>query len=336
MSANYLSSKSNLIRTSQPSSPRATSNRIASVGAQAARGVPDYPLFPIENVNRIINSTQTSVQNHLQNAIKALSGTTTQQVTSVARVGAEQYDPIVEAQKAMNFNAVNMELFKNMATDFNNRQINDRMTAIRAIAPEFDEMRGRQASVINSFLAGEVGAGTQAEIARSAAFKNLQGGTSGSQAGRGISARDLGLASAGLQVAGLGAAEDWVNTAANILPMPISGAQIMANNGMKVSDAIQAASDNARLRQSTNEFNANAVNQSNQFNASQVNQFSNAMAIARSNVFTEAANTAAAFGATRIGASEAWYNSQIGRMNQAEKRNTILWESNAAAAGTRL
>lgn len=304
---------------------------LQSLARGAASGVPNYPAFPAAQAVQVLNNTAAQASGNMQDALNALSGFNPQQIGSPAQISAQNVNYVGAAQKAINFNATNMDLFKNMATDFNNRQANDRMAAIRASAPEFDAIRGQQAAVIQSNLAGEVGAQAQSEIARSAAFKNLQGGTTGSMAGKGISARDLGLASAGLQQMGMASAENWNRTIADILPMPISGAQIMQFSGISADRAITAETESARLKQAAAEFNAGSVNAANQFNVSQANQYNLSLQQARANVSLQAAQQAMALGATNLGIIDATHNARVGQMNQKEKSNTLLWETRAAA-----
>jgi hypothetical protein len=305
--------------------------QLYSMAGSAARGVPNYPSFPTGTANKIISDLANDLNALNQSTQNAINLGAPQQIGSVQQSVFNTVDIASEANRALAYNTANMENFKNMASDFNARAVQDKLSAINTMSPGWSDIRENQANVIQSFLQGEVGAGSQAEIARSAAFKNLQGGTMGSNAGAGLSVRDLGLTSAGLQTTGLREANNWSNTLAQFMPEQISGADIMRMQGISADKAIDAAFDNSRLSLQNQQFNIANATAANQFNANAVNQFKQQQAMLALEANKDIAGQRGAIAASQLAVLDAGFNARVGQMNQAEKRNTVLWDARAAA-----
>lgn len=122
-------------------------------------------------------------------------------------------DPGAEYDKALNKNTAILPKAEALATDINQFNSDALMKQLRANIPGYDEMMAKGGGLINSLLAGEVPKDILESIQRSTAFKSFSGGFAGSQAGAGLTARDLGLTSLDLAGKGLDAAMRWIGQA---------------------------------------------------------------------------------------------------------------------------
>lgn len=289
-----------------------------------AKGTPSYPKFPDKKANRLVfqmGDRIADTQHHMMNILNFAP----QQMSTPASADFNRIDLDQAAQVAINFNEKNMPWFMETASRFNKAAVADRMDAIRTMAPEWEKIRGEQAATISSFIRGQVGAGTQAEVARSAAFSAIQGGIGGSKAGAGISARDLGLSSAGLSATGLQAANQWSSALAELMPEQITGNDVMRNSGMTTETAVRGAFQNEQMRQQVQQFNITNRMNVDQFNTNTVNQFRQWQAGAQLNVLDKGLDRHMQLTSARLGILDALHNSMVGQMGQKEKAHAQRW-----------
>ncbi|MEI7453049.1 MAG: hypothetical protein WCK04_02340 [Actinomycetes bacterium] len=108
---------------------------------------------------------------------------------------------------------------------YNQQQMQD---ALNKSIPGYSAIQGARSSQIQDELAGRIPPDVQAAIERSGAAHGLSGGFGGSQAGRNLTARDLGTTSLGLMNSGQQQAQQLIS--GTPMSTPISIAQQLGIN----------------------------------------------------------------------------------------------------------
>lgn len=98
---------------------------------------------------------------------------------------------------------------------FNTDQIK---SMLDSVAPDWQGLVSKQRGLINSELSGQIPQDVQDAIFRGSAGRSLASGTAGSQFGRNLTARDLGLTSLDLTNRGFNHAEQWLAQAKSLTP----------------------------------------------------------------------------------------------------------------------
>jgi hypothetical protein len=121
-----------------------------------------------------------------------------------------------EQQKALASNLQQLPTAEKIAANvdlFNQQQI-DQM--LEHVIPNYRAITGQISQNIASLTAGEVPTDVSEALQRSTAAQALSGGYGGTESGRNLFARDLGLTSLDLTQRGLASAESWMKTANTI------------------------------------------------------------------------------------------------------------------------
>jgi len=121
-----------------------------------------------------------------------------------------------EQQKALQANIKAIPGAEQIASQvdlFNQQQI-DKM--LENVIPNYRAITGQISQNIASLTAGEVPTDVSEALQRSTAAQSLAGGYGGTESGRNLFARDLGLTSLDLTQRGLASAESWMKTANSI------------------------------------------------------------------------------------------------------------------------
>jgi len=163
-----------------------------------------------------------------------------------------------EQAKAISSNQANLassESLVSSANLFSRDQINQ---MLQAAIPGLSGMESSISGNIESELKGQLPADVKTEVTNAAAAKALSGGTSGSEFGRNIVARDLGLTSLDLTNQGLSSAENWMKTVSSIYEP-----SMMSVGSMFITPAQQASFDveerNAQFQQQWMQNQINAM-----------------------------------------------------------------------------
>lgn len=308
----------------------------AGIGIFASMGTPDYPDFgrtgkEMSKINKKNYDTAMGISGEMLNASKWDIA----QSAAPATMDWQKVDIAKEADQAMAYNLANLDKYKQVASTINAAAVAERLKTIDTMAPEWRDLRASQADVTQAWLRGEVGAGARETLARSSAYNAIQGGFgAGSAQGRSVAARDLGIASAGLQAAGQVAANQWSETLKGLLPTEITANDIMKQQGISSNLAATSAFQNEANRQQVGEFNIATLQNNQQFNAQQTNQSKAQQAQLMMQAYGAKMNAANVFANNQMGVSEGQWNADIGQMNQESKKNSTLWSGIAGGVGS--
>lgn len=143
-----------------------------------------------------------------------------------------------EAGKAITANQTNLPAAESLVSSANlfSRDQIDQM--LKAAIPGMTGMESSISGNIEAELKGQLPSDVKTAVTNAAAAKALSGGTSGSEFGRNIVARDLGLTSLDLTEKGLSSAESWMKTVSSIYEP-----SMMSVSSMFISPAQEASFD---------------------------------------------------------------------------------------------
>jgi len=146
------------------------------------------------------------------------------------------------AQQALQFNLDNTGTFGNLARNLTLEDQKTRFAELDAAIPTWKQDRDKAARINESLMSGQIPMDAQQQVARSAAFKSLQGGFgSDSGMGRSLVARDFGKTSLDLQQLGQQNTQGWDQLLYNIaVPQQTTAADIMQFNGISGNTAANA------------------------------------------------------------------------------------------------
>ena len=156
-------------------------------------------------------------------------------------------DARVEAERALNFNMENVSKFASLADTLSQTAQKTRMDMLATADPRALELSAQVDEIASASLGGRIDSETQANLARSGAMRALQGGFAGGEMQRNLEARDLGLTALDLQNRGaeLYDKQRRLNFDTRVAGLQVTGADIMANNGLSSEQAIRSAQLNA-------------------------------------------------------------------------------------------
>ena len=156
-------------------------------------------------------------------------------------------DARVEAERALNFNLENVSKFASLADTLSQTAQKTRMDMLATADPRALELSAQVDEIASASLGGRIDSETQANLARSGAMRALQGGFAGGEMQRNLEARDLGLTALDLQNRGaeLYDKQRRLNFDTRVAGLQVTGADIMANNGLSSEQAIRSAQLNA-------------------------------------------------------------------------------------------
>lgn len=124
-----------------------------------------------------------------------------------------------EQQKAISANQQALPGASALARDVNTFNQAELERMLEQAIPGYQSILGKQRGIIESQLRGEIPEDVQRQIQRQTAFGALQGGFGGSEMGRNLTARDLGLTSLQLTNQAVDSATRWMqNTQAMRMP----------------------------------------------------------------------------------------------------------------------
>ena len=167
------------------------------------------------------------------------------------KVNAPGYTPISTAEEAQRATAANLSVLgqaEELASKVNVGAQERLLQSLQAAIPGYESMVGQTAANIQANLEGRVPEDVQRALARAGASKAVSGGFSGTQFGRNLTARDLGLTSLQLMNQGVQQSNQFLANARQNLTAP----QFDVSN-MFISPAQQLA--------------VTAQNRANQYNA---------------------------------------------------------------------
>ncbi len=130
-------------------------------------------------------------------------------------------NPGAEAGKAIEANLSNLPQAQALAAAVNSGNNAQLLASLRAVIPNFDEITSQASSNIASQLKGEIPQDVANQIYRHSGSVGVANGTGGSEFGRNLTTRDLGLNSLSLMQQGFSNANQWLSTAKNNLTAPL-------------------------------------------------------------------------------------------------------------------
>lgn len=225
-------------------------------------------------------------------------------------------DPTKTGQQSVNFNLQNQSNYDWMASSSNQNALKDKLGALNAIAPQWQNQQEIADKTNMALMKGEIPMDVQQQLARTNAYKSLQGGYSGSDSARqGTLARDLGLTSLGLTSLGQTQADNWLKTMNEIaMPDQVSSKDIMDSIGFNADLTTRTALENERVATDTQLKNAGLKLDADKFNVE--SQF--AIADATQNVWdTELA--------VRTQLESQKLADKTGQFQYSNERNSNLW-----------
>lgn len=244
--------------------------------------IPSAQSFNTGDARKYVNDYLGNIED-IAGSIDFTSVTAPTTTASLAGKATKVKAPKVDARRAgeiaLNFNTANAGRFGELADRMNLDAVETRKKMLTSIDPRWEEMRDQADRLNSAMMAGEVSPDIQRNLARTAAFKALQGGFSGSAAASNLSARDLGITSLQLSQQGQQNSMAWrdllfkIGQPTQILPsdiMSTSGlsadtvASVLGSNADRV---LSARTTNATLTQDLNKFNAGQQQNTSQFNA---------------------------------------------------------------------
>lgn len=176
-------------------------------------------------------------------------------VTESLRSGTPSVDAALAAKQALDFNQANLGRFTSMADTLSKAAAQTRSDMLATADPRALEMSQIADNNASAMMSGRIGADVQANLARSGAFRALNGGFGAdSSMGRNLQARDLGLTSLDLMSKGDEMARNWrkLNYDTRIAGTQVDPGSIMTNNGLSSQQALDTANKNALMAQQTN------------------------------------------------------------------------------------
>ena len=193
-------------------------------------------------------------------------------ITENLRSGTPSVDAAAAAQQSLAFNQANLGKFTSMADSLSKAALQTRSDMLATADPRALEMSQIADNNASAMMSGRISADVQANLARSGAFKALNGGFGAdSSMGRNLQARDLGLTSLDLMGKGDQMYRDnrQLNYDTRVNGLQVDGRTIMANNGLSSQQALDNANKNALMAQQSNVNAAEILSSGadNRFNA---------------------------------------------------------------------
>lgn len=124
-----------------------------------------------------------------------------------------------EQGKAVAANTAALPALTELGRDVNSYNQSERDRMLELAMPGYNSLLSKQRGIIESQLRGEIPEDVQRQIRRETAYGALKGGFGGSEMGRNLTARDLGLTSLNLTNNAIDSASRWMANTAN-LKMP--------------------------------------------------------------------------------------------------------------------
>lgn len=176
-------------------------------------------------------------------------------VTESLRSGTPSVDAALAAKQALDFNQANLSRFTSVADTLSKAAAQTRSDLLATADPRALEMSQIADNNASAMMSGRIGADVQANLARTGAFKALNGGFGAdSSMGRNLQARDLGLTSLDLMTRGDQMARDWrkLNYDTRVAGTQVDPSSVMSNNGLSTQQALASAEANAARAQQAN------------------------------------------------------------------------------------
>lgn len=139
------------------------------------------------------------------------------------KVNAPAFIPINTAEEAQRATAANLGVLgqaEQLAEQVNVGAQERLLQSLKAAIPGFEEMVGKTSENIQANLAGQIPEDVQRAIQRSTAARAVSGGFAGSEFGRNLTARDLGLTSLQLMNQGVQQSNQFLANARQNLTAP--------------------------------------------------------------------------------------------------------------------
>lgn len=177
-------------------------------------------------------------------------------------VEAPEVKPISTAEEASKAVAANLGVLgqaEQLASQVNRGAQQRLLESLQAAIPGYGQMVGKTAENIQANLAGQIPEDVQRAIQRATASRAVAGGFAGSQFGRNLTARDLGLTSLQLMNQGVQQSNQFLANARQNLTAPQFD---VSNMFISPAQQLQVAAQNA-----ANQFNAQYLQ--NQLTAAQ-------------------------------------------------------------------
>lgn len=125
------------------------------------------------------------------------------------------------AAKAISSNESNLPAAEGLASKVDQFNYDTLQKYLDLSNPHRKAIADQQGKVFESLLKGELPADVQSAIQRTSAYKQFSGGFAGSQAGAGLTARDIGSTSLNLITGTLDSASRWMESQAKINASPM-------------------------------------------------------------------------------------------------------------------
>ena len=139
------------------------------------------------------------------------------------KLNAPTYVPISTAEEARNATAANIGVLsqaEELASKVNVGAQERLLQSLQAAIPGYESMVGKTAENIQANLEGRIPEDVQRAIARAGASRAISGGVAGSQFGRNLTARDLGLTSLQMMNQGVQQSNQFLANARQNLTAP--------------------------------------------------------------------------------------------------------------------
>jgi hypothetical protein len=164
--------------------------------------------------------------------------------------GTATVDPEAEATRSLQFNTANAAAFGNLADTLSKAAQQTRMDLLANADPRALELSAIADNNAAAMMSGQISADVQANLARSSAMQALSGGFgAGSEMGRGLSARDLGLTSMDLMQQGtqMYDAQRRLNYDTRVAGTQVDPFAVMQQSGLSSEQALRTATSNADM-----------------------------------------------------------------------------------------
>lgn len=130
------------------------------------------------------------------------------------KVKAPDFIPVdtkAEIGRAVGANQANLNAIQGLASGVNKFTQSELLSALKSVIPNLDQINAQASQNISDQLAGKLPQDVVKAIERSTAAQNQAAGVSGSQFGRNLTSRDLGLNSLQLMQQGFANATNWLS-----------------------------------------------------------------------------------------------------------------------------
>jgi len=151
----------------------------------------------------------------------------------------KKVDQAKEQDAAISSNLASFEKSRQLAEQTSAADQDMLMANLERALPGYGGLISGASGAIGSMIAGNIPMADQGLLMRRAAESGVTGGISGSQAGRNLTARDLGLTQMGMTQAGLGALNPFLSTVRNTaVATPMSARSMFVNPSQWTQNAI--------------------------------------------------------------------------------------------------